>query len=412
MWVPVEVAQIRWVAPAPSTHTVVFSPSSVLKIPFKLQGTPLDSRPASRLIPYNPPPGKGGDLILEVTSRMQGDDQLFTSQAVPYYSPLKRHPLSAPALQDVLTQHPFLVWNKSARSLAVKSGTWQVAHPLVLPPNIGLVVSAGTRLQFKLDGLILSQGPLLFEGAKESPITLEGIGNHSWLGVVAMKSETPSRWAHVQVRNTSGVRYHGWEITGAVTFYKSEVLLDHCSFVGNTAEDALNIVQSKFHMINPRFESAASDAFDGDFVQGDIDGGTFEKIQGDAIDVSGSQVNVRDVRLQGIGDKGISAGEKSVVHADRVEFEETGIAAASKDLSLLEISNSRIGRVRYFSLAAYEKKPEYGPGTLNAVNLNTQEENIKKIFVQTGSHVTCDGSQIVSKDFDTKALYQAGILGN
>ena len=40
--------------------------------------------------------------------------------------------------------------------------------------------------------------------------------------------------------------YKGWELTGGVTFYESDVRIKNCVFEKNKCEDALNIICSKF----------------------------------------------------------------------------------------------------------------------------------------------------------------------
>ena len=83
-----------------------------------------------------------------------------------------------------------------------------------------------------------------------------------------------------------------------------------------------------------------SDAFDGDFSEGRIEGGTIRDAGGDAIDVSGSRVDVRDVGIQGIGDKAVSVGEASTLSASGLRIQSVGTAFVSKDRSLAELRDS------------------------------------------------------------------------
>ena len=54
-----------------------------------------------------------------------------------------------------------------------------------------------------------------------------------------------------------------------------------------------------------------ADAFDSDFCTGSIARCLFVNCGSDAIDVSGSVFEVADTRIEGTGDKGMSAGEDS-----------------------------------------------------------------------------------------------------
>ena len=51
----------------------------------------------------------------------------------------------------------------------------------------------------------------------------------------------------------------------------------------------------------------------------------------DAIDISGSQVVIRNSRITGAGDKAISVGEKSLLEAERVDIGQSKIGIAVKD---------------------------------------------------------------------------------
>ena len=85
--------------------------------------------------------------------------------------------------------------------------------------------------------------------------------------------------------------------------------LEHCSFKENRCEDALNILRSHFTMSDCVFTDIHADAFDGDFVKGEVKSCIFTNIGNDGIDVSGSNIRIENVAIDQAGDKGISAGE-------------------------------------------------------------------------------------------------------
>ena len=78
-------------------------------------------------------------------------------------------------------------------------------------------------------------------------------------------------------------------------------------------EDALNMVNSNYLIRNTSINNAASDAFDSDFSDGLIENSFFYDINGDALYFSGSKATIKNVHIQNIGDKGISAGEQSSI---------------------------------------------------------------------------------------------------
>jgi hypothetical protein len=211
---------------------------------------------------------------------------------------------------------------------------------------------------------------------------------------------------HVTVRDTTVIERPGWDLTGAVTFYESPIHLDHCRILGTLAEDAINVIRTTFRFVDSEFGFTFSDAFDGDFAQGEILRSSFHNIGGDAIDVSGSQIIVSDVRLVAIGDKGLSIGEGSQLTAARVSIEDAGYGVASKDRSHVEIRDVHISEVRVAALAAFIKKPAYGPASITADDVQLEGVPAERVtLVQTGSWIDLEGERVWGVDVDVDALY-------
>ena len=220
-----------------------------------------------------------------------------------------------------------------------------------------------------------------------------------------------STWQYAVVEKTAGISRDGWQMTGGITFYHSDILLDHVVLGNNQTEDAINVIHSSFEFRDSLFSQTFADAFDGDFSDGSITNCLFEDITGDAIDVSGSDVTVSDTRMDRVTDKGVSAGEESVVTVTRVRMDTVGIGVASKDLSTVTIQDSQIRRPHFAALAAYIKKPVYGPARIDAANLVILEADTPAV-AQQGSTILLNGAQVAVVNLDVDLLYQQGILGN
>jgi len=152
------------------------------------------------------------------------------------------------------------------------------------------------------------------------------------------------------------------------------------------------------------FANSASDAFDGDFVEGEIDHCSFHDIVGDAIDVSGSQVSVQNTMLINIRDKGISAGEKSNVQATGIVATDTAIGIASKDRSYVTAIDVTIERAWIAGFAAYMKKAEYGPAAITASKVSFKDESTRALL-QEGSQITIDGLEAKTDEVEIDELY-------
>ena len=223
------------------------------------------------------------------------------------------------------------------------------------------------------------------------------------------------KWTNVIVRNTSGLNWPSWKLTGGTTFYKSDVDIEKSTFSGHSGEDALNIVHSDFNMRDVSILKTNSDAFDSDFCTGTIYGGLFQDVGeaggGDGVDVSGSKVTVNGTRFIRINDKAISVGEGSELTAVNIVVEDSGVGAASKDRSRLEISDSTINKAHTAAFMTYTKKPEYGPADLIASNVEILE-TVNPAKVQEGNFMTLNGETIQPEVLDVENLYKTTMKGS
>ena len=324
-------------------------------------------------------------------------------------------PIQVSALHAVLKAFPFFRWNQEKKEVIIQKGEWTIDRPLVFPSQIRVLVEAGTTLKFSKDSYFLTMSPMMMKGTADHPIILKGLRQNqqpqTWQGVVVMQAHEPSTWSHVKIYDTSGIVQPHWSLTGGVTFYQSEIKMTNCQFFGNLAEDALNIVRTNFTLSNVSITQAASDGLDVDFGTGTITGGSYTQIGarggGDAIDVSGSDVQVQQVKIKGITDKGISVGEASTLKAVDVHIEDTSVGAVSKDGSSLEIHDSQMHKVGT-ALMAYTKKPEFGPGTVIA-DKNVWDKRDGMIRVQKGSVIKVDGETVPTEDIDVEGLYKTSM---
>ena len=351
------------------------------------------------------------DREIKVIARILGAPEWHASAVTAYPSAFTTELLpKRPTIDEALEAHTFLEWDDTAGTLQVQRGQWKVYGDLILPAGVKLETGPGTTLLFEPGAVFYASGPLEFHGTPEQPILL-GPQDNSWGGVVVLSAGATSTWNRVNVRATTAIERDGWFLTGGVTFYESPVVLRECRIIESQAEDALNIVRSNFDIRSCEFGEATSDAFDGDFASGRISGSSFHDVGGDAIDVAGSVVEITDVRVSRIGDKGISAGEASNLVVSDYRAQGVGIAIASKDRSTVVGQGITIIGAKHAGLAAYIKKPEYGPGSLTADGASF-EDTPRETIVGPSSLILLNGTHVVGTDLDVNALYEAGILGN
>lgn len=409
----IEISTIRWRGNKDSSAVRDFRPERTLEFPLILAATPAGDLPIARSIACTAVEDRNR-FSLEITASIKGDTRSYKKVATDYFAPLKRHPIPNAKIESQLAKHPFLRLEDDGKTVRARQGTWQVSDSIVIPSDYRLNVDAGTTLTFSERDGLFAMGAITCKGTAEKPIVFRGTpaadgqSSGAWQGIFVQGGEHPSTWSYVTVRDTRGIHRKGWTLTGGVTFYESTVHLDHCVFANNHAEDALNLIHSTFRMVDTDFFSTVSDACDSDFSEGDVQNGIFRDIGsaggGDAIDISGSRISVSGTRFVNVSDKALSVGERSTMTAKDVVVEDSGTGAASKDGSVLELSNARITDVSVAALMTYVKKPEYGPARITAIGVD-YSGTAPFARAEVGSEIVVDGNEIEPEDMDVQALY-------
>lgn len=382
-----------------------------LALPIRLAPTPLGESPSVHRLGWTSTerkrPRVAGIARLETTS------ETFAFRARKATPPIEANPVSHPSLDEALARHPFLRVVEGQRLLTTAPGGYEVTGSLVVPEGYGLSLPAGTELRFTAGEGLIARGPLLFRGSEESPVVLTGPvrkgADARWAGVAVLESAEESVWTHVHVHHAGAFSRDGWRPTGAILFRRAAIRMEHCRILDTHAEDAINLVRSRFSLREVEIEGARSDALDADFSDGRIEGGALRNIGGDGIDLSGARVEIEGVALHEIVDKAVSVGEASRVVALRLDIRSVGTAFVSKDLSFGEIRDSTIREVAHVALMAYVKKPVFGPAELVAED-NELHDVGSEALAQTGSRVFIDGASVPQQDIDIAQLYRDGYM--
>ncbi len=314
------------------------------------------------------------NYVRYVYSRLPGDVAWHKTEFSPWSSPKNESPrgkmLGTSSLND--TALLFV----SNQDVTIKSGTHRIDHPIIIPKGFKLRILPGTELHFVNEGKLISQSPVLALGTEDLPIIISSDGSAG--SVAILQSADESYLNHVIFDQQNTMSYEGWTLTGAVTFFESDVIIDRCKFINNVCEDALNIIRSNFTISNVEFVNIHSDAFDADFCTGSLSFASFLNTGNDAIDFSTSIVDIDNCTMNKIGDKAISAGEQATIKAHKIAVEDANIAFASKDRSMLDLSDVSIKNCRK-GFTAYQKKPEFGPATIKVKQFT--EEGTSNLFL-------------------------------
>ncbi|MBU0478234.1 CotH kinase family protein [bacterium] len=295
----------------------------------------------------------------------------------------------------------FLTVDEKGKKILFKSGKWNLTDNLIIPEGYTVTAGEGLKLDLCNSAKILSYSPIAFIGSEENPILIYS-SDSTGQGIIVMNAHKESLIVYVNFNNLANPSHNGWELTGAVTFYESPVAISHCQFTRNRSEDALNIIRTEFKIDNTLFSKTSSDAFDSDFSKGDIVDSSFVNCGNDAIDISGTVINLKNIFIDGAGDKGLSVGENSEMNIDQVKIVNSEIAVCSKDMSEItgsdvSLQNNKIG------FTVFQKKSEFGAGSI--VVSKVEMENISVPYlVETNSNLIIDGEIKTSNNESVKDI--------
>jgi len=288
-----------------------------------------------------------------------------------------------------------------------KHGTHIIDEPIIIPDGFNLIVQADTILKMSKNSYImLENGSIKFKGTMDKPIKIIPLENEqTWNGIYVNSSSISNNTSILRHVKISGVSYFDngkIQLTGGLNFINSNIDISNSLIEKSFSEDAINIVNSKFKIDRLYIENSKSDGIDIDFGEGEIINSSFNDIGGDAIDLSGSDVILRNIVASRVYDKAISAGEQTLVNINGLKISSSGIGIASKDSSIVKGSNIDISECGFFDFAVFQKKQFFSGGSL-VVN-NTTSCNLP--LIQKGSKLNINEKEIKEQDVDIENLYK------
>lgn len=289
------------------------------------------------------------------------------NEIYPYTSLVNEDIVNDSKLDNDLESFDFISIDNESKSLVFKPGAFTIDRILYIPEHYKVEIQAGFNLDLTNGASIISYSPFLCIGTKESPITFTSKDNTGG-GIFLSSTPEKSILKHTNFAGLSVPRLSLWELSGAVNFNETLVDIENCSFSENRSEDALNIIRSEFVVDSTAFANTYSDAFDGDFVNGSITNSVFTNAGNDGIDVSGSDITLKNVTIINPSDKALSAGEGSTLNGSSVNIKGGEIGVVSKDLSRINLTDVAIENTR-LGIACFQKKTEFGPGIVDLKNL-------------------------------------------
>lgn len=298
-------------------------------------------------------------------------NQVFSVEIKPYRAPVDESPSVELKSKHSLELPGWL--SRKGNKIIFNKGANLVSKPIVIPEGYQVQFEAGCELDMVNHSMFISYSPIQMKGSRTDPIIIKS-SDHSAKGFSVFQAKDTSYIDHVIFTGLNTLDYNGWRLTGAVNFYESHVIFNSSEFIQNQCEDALNIVRSYFEIRHSEFRKTFADAFDSDFCTGIVSDVSFMDIGNDAIDFSGSKVEIIDCSIVRAEDKGVSCGENSELIVSNTIVEDANIGFASKDLSSLTLTDC-VGVNLNYGLVAFQKKPEFGPASIRTKRFKSKSVN-------------------------------------
>jgi len=309
-----------------------------------------------------------------------------------------------PKLPEVRKNAKYLMPLKTEESATVISGNVVWSKDVYATYGEKCIIEAGTTIDLVNGAGFMSEIPVEIRGTKENPVLITS-SDQSSNGFTILSDVGNTKFSYAHFSGLGSMNKNNWMLTGAVTVYNHKVNIDHCSFNDAKSEDALNLVSCEFTLSNSSISTAQSDGFDADFCAGTIADFTVENTLNDALDFSGSKVEITRCNIYSAGDKAISSGERSNVSVIELTIEKANMGLVAKDRSTLHVSNSTVKSVNY-AYAAFQKKPELGPAQIYSEAVLVDHEDSTNL-IEINSTLFLDEMEVKGKEeIDLEALYE------
>ena len=166
-------------------------------------------------------------------------------------------------------------------------------------------------------------------------------------------------------------------LTGCLSFINMNLNNISINAKNSNCEDAINFINSTGTISKVVVQNSFSDALDVDYSNLKFDYIDISNALNDCTDFSSGNYELLNLYLKNCGDKGISIGEKSFVKVKNVNIDKADIGIATKDSSVLKLSQASLKNLNT-CISAYNKKQEFQGGFIKAEKIEC--ENFKNKF--------------------------------
>jgi len=305
------------------------------------------------------------------------------------------------ANRDVIVDHTKMTISFSKKIVDVKKD-------LFIPENFIVQGHPGLTINLLNGASIYSKSAFNFKGSINNPIKITSLDRKGG-GLVIISPKGDSVFADTIFEHLTSPNMGSSGLSASISVYDTHVTFERCIFEKNEAEDFLNLIHSKYEVIDSRFSYVKSDAIDSDYSKGTITNSIFTDVGNDAMDFSGSISELSGIRVDRVGDKALSSGERSHISGSHLSIVNAEIGITSKDLSEVNLSEVTISDTR-LGFAIFQKKEEYGAASAIITDLAMVNVDLDHL-VDLNSSLTLNGKDVISKRAEVGDLLYGATFG-
>ncbi len=287
-----------------------------------------------------------------------------------------------------LNKELFII-DKKLKTLIVKTGAYIIKDNIKTPYGYQVVLEPGVKLSLAPDVSVLIRGSLIAEGTKDNKIIVKSLDSENPFGTFSIYPENNNskvKLTNFEINGGSEAVLDGIYFSGQISIHSAKVFIDNSSFLNSKSDDGINIKFSEVEIKNSKFMNNIGDQIDLDYCKGVFINNKlifekYEKLKNtetDGLDISGTDIKIKENIFENFSDKGVSVGEKSYPLISMNTFNNNNMALAIKDSSIAKVENNIFSNNNE-DISLYIKKNFYGAPKLilNKDNINLNIKNTK-----------------------------------
>ena len=175
-------------------------------------------------------------------------------------------------------------------------------------------------------------------------------------------------------------------LTGCLSLINLKIEKISIKATNSSCEDTVNFINSHGSVEDIKIYDSFSDALDVDFSNIKFKNIIVSNALNDCVDFSSGDYQLKNLKLNRCGDKGLSVGEKSIVELNNINVDQANIGVASKDSSVVLLKKAKMSNLKT-CVSAYNKKQEFLGGYMEISDMLCEKyfrradlDNISKIL--------------------------------